>query len=255
MVYFLLVALLAAAALVVYASQLGRRWIEQWANPPIDLATNKLFQSFLQFHGTVCDMWNEVVQKSMESDQTKLTKAAYIQQMEQAIQPPMTLIQCASTLTATTDPATLLEEIPTTMDPYKNTLTFLVSKTTSMLTKLEGALQGKIEQFAPYQATVSCDPTSQTCQGSNITCSISGDASANSANSTDASGNANNNNNNNNQVLLQQVLDRIVPLVEGISDIQPFYMQAQANIAKLKEYSGKAQDGSLVNDVNIPSSS
>lgn len=252
MVYFLLVALLAAALFVVYASRtvgVGRRWIEQWANPPIDLATNKLFQSFLQFHGTVCDMWNEVVQKSMDSDQTTLSKAAYIQQMEQAIQPPVTLIQCASTLTATTDPATLLEEIPTTMDPYTNTLTFLVSKTTSMLTKLEGALQGKIEQFAPYQATVSCDPTSQTCQGSNITCSISGDASGNSANSVDASGNANN------QVLLQQVLDRIVPLVEGISDIQPLYAQAQANITKLKEYSGKAQDGSLVNDVNIPSSS
>lgn len=248
MVYFLLVALLAAAALVVYAAQSGRRWIEQWANPPIDLATNKLFQSFLQFHGTVCDMWNEVVQKSMDSDQTTLSKAAYIQQMEQAIQPPVTLIQCASTLTATTDPATLLEEIPTTMDPYTNTLTFLVSKTTSMLTKLEGALQGKIEQFAPYQATVSCDPTSQTCQGSNITCSISGDASGNSTNSVDASGNANN------QVMLQQVLDRISPILEGVSDIQPLYAQAQTNITKLKEYSGKAQDGSLVNDVNIPSS-
>ena len=152
----------------------------------------------------------------------------------------MTLIQCASTLTATTDPATLLQEIPTTIDPYKNTLTFLVSKTTGMLAKLEGALQGTIEQFAPYQATVSCDPSTQTCQGSNITCSISGDA-------VDASGNANN------QQLLQQVLDRIGPILEGVSDIQPLYSQAHANIAKLKEYSGKAQDGSLVNDVNIPS--
>ena len=236
--YFLVVALLAAALFVVYAARSGRRWIEQWTNPPIDLATNKLFQSFLQFHGTVCDMWNEVVQKSMDSDQTTLSKAAYIQQMEQAIQPPMTLIQCASTLSATTDPATLLQEIPTTIDPYKNTLTFLVSKTTGMLTKLEGALQGTIEQFAPYQATVSCDPTTQTCQGSNITCSISGDA-------VDASGN--------NQQLLQQVLDRIGPILEGVSDIQPLYSQAQTNIAKLKEYSGKAQDGSLVNDVNIPS--
>ena len=250
--YFLLVALLAAVLFVVYASRtvgMGRRWIEQWANPPppIDLATNKLFQSFLQFHGTVCDMWNEVVQKSMDSDQTTLSKAAYIQQMEQAIQPPMTLIQCASTLTATTDPATLLEEIPTTIDPYKNTLTFLMTKTTSMLAKLEGALQGTIEQFAPYQATVSCDPSTQTCQGSNITCSISGDASGNA-------NNTNNANNNNNQVLLQQVLDRIGPILEGVSDIQPLYAQAQANIAKLKEYSGKAQDGSLVNDVNIPSS-
>jgi hypothetical protein len=246
MVYFLVVALLAAALFVVYAARsvgVGRRWIENWANPPppIDLATNKLFQSFLQFHGTVCDMWNEVVQKSMDSDQTTLSKAAYIQQMEQSIQPPMTLIQCASTLSATTDPATLLQEIPTTIDPYKNTLTFLVTKTTSMLTKLEGALQGNIEQFAPYQATVSCDPLTQTCQGSNITCSISGDA-------VDASGNANN------QVLLQQVLDRIAPILEGESDIQPLYSQAQTNIAKLKEYSGKAQDGSLVNDVNIPSS-
>lgn len=237
--YFLVVALLAAALFVVYAAQSGRRWIEQWTNPPplIDLATNKLFQSFLQFHGTVCDMWNEVVQKSMDSDQTTLSKAAYIQQMEQAIQPPMTLIQCTSTLSATTDPATLLQEIPTTIDPYKNTLTFLVSKTTGMLTKLEGALQGNVEQFAPYQATVSCDPTTQTCQGSNITCSISGDASGNA----------------NNQQLLQQILDRIGPILEGVSDIQPLYSQAQTNIAKLKEYSGKAQDGSLVNDVNIPS--
>ena len=245
MVYFLLVALLAAVVAVVYASRsvgMGRRWIENWANPPppIDLATNKIFQKFLQFHGTVCDMWNEVVQKSMDSDQTKLSKAAYIQQMEQAIQPPMTLIQCASTLSATTDPATLLQEIPTSIDPYKNTLTFLVTKTTGMLAKLEGALQGNIEQFAPYQATVTCDPTSQSCQGQNITCSISGDA-------VDASGNANN------QVMLQEVLQRIVPLLEAEPEIQPLYSQAQANITKLKEYSGKAQDGTLVNDVNIPS--
>ena len=245
MVYFLLVALLAAAALVVYASQRigrGRRWIESWANPPppIDLATNKIFQKFLQFHGTVCDMWNEVVQKSMDSDQTTLSKAAYIQQMEQAIQPPTTLIQCASTLSATTDPAVLLQEIPTSIDPYKNTLTFLIDKTTGMLAKLEGALQGNIEQFAPYQATVTCDPTSQSCQGQNITCSLSGDA-------VDASGNANN------QVMLQQVLQRIVPLLETEPEIQPLYSQAQANITKLKEYSGKAQNGTLVNDVNMPS--
>jgi len=159
----------------------------------------------------------------------------------------VTLIQCASTLTDTTDPATLLQEIPTTIDPYKNTLTFLINKTTSMLTKLEGALQGNIEQFAPYQATVSCDPTTQSCQGSNITCSISNDASGNANNTNSASGNANN------QVLLQQILDRIGPILEGVSDIQPLYAQAQTNIAKLKEYSGKAQDGSLVNDVNIPS--
>jgi len=242
MVYFLLATLVALVLLVVCITlSVGTRspLFEQWINlqpSPIDLATNKQFKAFLQFHETVCDMWNEVVQKSMDSDQTTLSKAAYIQQMEQSIQPPETLIQCASTLTATTDPATLLQEIPTTIDPYKNTLTFLVSKTTAMLTKLEGDLQGNIEQFAPYEATVSCDPTTQTCKGSNITCSISGDASGN------------------NQPLLQQVLDRIGPILEAVPDIQPLYTQAQTNIAKLKEYSGKAQDGSLVNDVNIPPS-
>ena len=258
MVYFLVAALFLLTLFVIYAIRtVGTRTplFEQWANqqqsqqsqqpPPIDLATNKTFKAFLQFHGTVCDMWNEVVQKSMDSDQTTLSKADYIQQMEQAIQPPMTLIQCASTLSATTDPAALLQEIPTDIDPYKNTLTFLVTKTTGMLSKLEGALQGNIEQFATYEATVTCDPTKQTCQGTNISCSVSSDPSGN---------NNNNNNNNNSQLLYQQILARITPILGEIPDIQPLYSQAQANITKLKEYSGKAQNGTLVNDVNIPPS-
>ena len=246
MVYFLLVALLALTLFVLYgARSLGKgpSLLEQWTNPPppIDLATNKQFQSFLQFHGTVCDMWNEVVQKSMDSDQTKLTKAEYIQQMEQAIQPPMTLIQCASTLSATTDPATLLQEIPPSIDPYRNTLSYLVSKTTDMLTKLEGALQGTIEQFATYDATVTCDPTKQSCQGPNITCSLDGSGT-------------NNSNSANTQALLAQVLERIIPILEGEPELQPLYLTTQANIAKLKDYSGKAQNGTLVNEVNLPSS-
>jgi len=236
MVYFLLITILLALVLVVYTSRTTNRLLEQWINPPppIDLATNKQFQTFITFHGTICDMWNEVVQKSMESDQTTLSKADFIQQMEQTIQPPVTLIQCASTISATTDPTALLQEIPTTIDPYKNTLTFLMTKTTDMLTKLEGGLQGAIEQFAPFQATVTCN--NGTCNGQNITCTLSGAGSDPG----------------NQQALLQQVLDRIGPILEAEPDIQPLYAQAQVNIAKLKDYSEQAQNGTLVNQVNLP---
>jgi len=236
MVYFLWGALLALVLVVVIVSRTSTRLLETFLAPPIDLATNKQFQAFLTFHGTVCDMWNEVIQKAMDSDQTTLSKADYIRQLEP---PNMAFIQCAATLTATTDPATLLQEIPTTMDPYRNTLTFLITKTTDMITKLEGGLHGITEQFAPFQATVTC--ANGTCTGPNITCT----ATDGTASVTDASGSP--------QALLQQVLDRIGPILEGVPDIQTLYTQAQANIAKLKEYSEQAQNGTLVNQVSLPS--
>ena len=64
------------------------------------LATSPDFKAFLEFQGTMCDMWNEVIEKSMQSDQTTLSKAAYIASLEQAQVPQTTFIQCADTYTA-----------------------------------------------------------------------------------------------------------------------------------------------------------
>ena len=109
-----------------------------------------------------------------------------------------------------------------------------------MITKLEGALQGTIEGFAPFQATLTC-----TQNGSSLTCSGSADPSGSDPSGASPSGP--------NQALIAEILQRAATINEAVPDVQAAYASAQANIAKLKDYSDKAQNGTLINEVNIPS--
>jgi hypothetical protein len=232
-----------ALVLVVVLShvQWRRELFANFQPPPPSLKTNQEFQAFLSFHGTVCAMWNEVIQKSMQSDQTTLTQPQYVQQLEQALIPPIPLLRCDTALSDDTSPDILLTVMPTSIDVYANTLAFLNMKTTSMLTKLEGALQGNIEGFAPFQATLTCNQN-----GSSLTCSGSADPSGSDPSGASPS--------EPNPVLIAEILQRAATINEAVPDVQAAYASAQANIAKLKDYSNKAQDGTLVNEVNIPSS-
>lgn len=227
---------LVALCFVVYISHVQRRreLFADFQPQPPSLKTSQEFQAFLTFHGTVCAMWNEVIQKSMQSDQTTLTQPQYVQQLEQAQTPPVPLLRCDTALSDDTPPAILLAVMPTSMDVYANTLAFLNTTSTAMITKLEGALQGTIDGFAPFQATLTC-----TQNGSSLTCSGSvPDASG-------ASGPS--------QALIAEILQRAATINEAVPDVQAAYASAQANIAKLKDYSDKAQNGTLINEVNIPS--
>jgi len=179
-------------------------------------------------------MWNEVIQKSMQSDQTTLTQPQYVQQLEQAQTPPVPLLRCDTALSDDTSPDILLAVMPTSIDVYANTLAFLNTTSTGMITKLEGALQGTIEGFAPFQATLTC-----TQNGASLTCSGS------VPDPSGASGP--------NQALIAEILQRAATINEAVPDVQAAYASAQANIAKLKDYSDKAQNGTLINEVNIPS--
>ena len=231
--------------IVIYFSRSTWRR-EFFANfqPPLSLQTSQEFQAFLTFHGTVCDMWNEVIQKSMQSDQTTLTQPEYVQQLEQAQKPPTTLLRCDTPLSATTDVPTLLATIPTSIDVYSNTLTFLNNKTTAMIVKLEGALQGNIEAFAPFQATLTCDQT-----GASLTCSGTVPPPGSDPSGSDPSGPSGPT-----QAQIEEIIQRATVINEAVPDVQALYTSAQANIAKLKDYSGKAQNGTLYNEVNIPPS-
>lgn len=78
-----------ALCFVVYIShvQWRRELFADFQPQPPSLKTSQEFQAFLTFHGTVCAMWNEVIQKSTQSDQTTLTQPQYVQQLEQAQTP------------------------------------------------------------------------------------------------------------------------------------------------------------------------
>jgi hypothetical protein len=233
-----------ALGLVVVLShvQWRRELFANFQPPPPSLKTSQEFQAFLSFHGTVCAMWNEVIQQSMQSDQTTLSQPQYVQQLEQAQKPPVPLLRCDTALSDDTPPDILLTVMPTSIDVYANTLTFLNTTSTGMLTKLEGALQGNIEGFAPFQATLTCNQN-----GSSLTCSGSvPDASGSDPSGSDPS--------RSNPVLIAEILQRAATINEAVPDVQAAYASAQANIAKLKDYSNKAQNGTLINEVNIPSS-
>ena len=252
MSYILVPGLILITLFVLYISysRNRNRVVELFVNiEGPSLATSPDFKAFLEFQGTMCDMWNEVIEKSMQSDQTTLSKAAYIASLEQAQVPQTTFIQCADTYTATTPIATLLQDIPTSITPYKNTLTFLNEKTTSLITKMQGALQGNIDGFAPYSAHGTC---SGTITDSTITCSFSPDSPGSSGSSdpsgSDPSGSVPT------PDQINEVIQRAKTINEDVPDIQTLYTTVQASIAKLKEYSGKAQDGTIYAEVNVPPS-
>ena len=231
---------LVALCFVVYIShvQWRRELFADFQPQPPSLKTSQEFQAFLTFHGTVCAMWNEVIQKSMQSDQTTLTQPQYVQQLEQAQTPPVPLLRCDTALSDDTSPAILLAVMPTSIDVYANTLAFLNTTSTAMITKLEGALQGSIESFAPFQATLTC-----TQNGASLTCSGSADPSGSGPSGPSGPS----------QALIDEILLRAATINEAVPDVQAAYASAQANIAKLKDYSDKAQNGTLINEVNIPS--
>ena len=113
-----------------------------------------------------------------------------------------------------------------------------------MIVKLEGALQGNIEAFAPFQATLTCDQT-----GASLTCSGTVPPPGSDPSGSDPSGPSGPT-----QAQIEEIIQRATVINEAVPDVQALYTSAQANIAKLKDYSGKAQNGTLYNEVNIPPS-
>jgi hypothetical protein len=206
-------------------------------------------QPFFDFHGKVCDVWNQVIDAAMKSDQTSLDKEDYIQQLEARQTPAATFVRCDTPLTASTDLQTLATRIPT-LQVYQNTLAFLNTEIQKILDQTTAALQGKSQESfvdlpPSFQAPFQClsQPGSSLLQCTTQLAAVQ---------QTDASGSAAAQQQQQQQ-LLQQVLQQTSPIIAALPTLQVQLATAQAGLQKLNDYKQKAESGELVKEVNIPS--
>lgn len=204
-------------------------------------------QPFFDFHGKVCDTWNQVIEAAMKSDQTSLTQEQYTQQLEAKQTPPATFVRCDTPLTASTDLQTLATHIPT-LQVYQATLGFLNTEIQKIQDQTTAALQGQSQQGfadlppsfqAPFRCTTSSNGllqcTTQLTAVQPAAADASGSAAANQAQ------------------LLQQVQQQIQPILAALPTLQVQLQTATAGLQKLNDYKQKAESGELVNEIKIPS--
>jgi hypothetical protein len=225
---------------------------QQQQQQTVSLDTNPDAEAFFDFHGKVCDVWNQVIDAAMKSDQTPLDKEDYIQQLEAKQTPPAAFVRCETPLTASTDLQILANSIPS-LQVYQNTLTFLVQEIQKILDQTTAALQGKSQESfvnlppsfqAPFQClqqqgTGLLQCTTQLQQVQPAAAGAATDPAANAAQQQ--------------QQLLQQILQQIQPIVAALPTLQESLQTAQTGLQKLNDYKQKAESGELVKDINVPS--
>jgi len=127
--------------------------------PSVDLTTEPDFMGFYTFHGEVCELWNTIIDKSMENDCTEQKcpeKEIYIKNLEKLYQktsPDACFIQCDKSWDAKSSLDDLLEAIPENIKCYQGTLTYILNQSKSMIFKLKSALaEANISAFADYKS-------------------------------------------------------------------------------------------------------
>jgi hypothetical protein len=228
----------------------------QAAQAPATLASDPDAQTFFTFHGQVCDMWNQVIDAAMKSDQTTLTQGDYIQQLEAKQSPPATFVRCDTSLTAGTDLQTLASSIPP-LQVYQATLTFLNQEIQKILDQTTAALQGKSQESfvalpPSFQAPFQCSQQTGTgllqctTQLQQVQPAAAGNSSP-AGNSSSAASAAQQ------QIeLLQQVEQQIQPIAAAIPSMQQQLQVAKAGLQKLNDYKQKAESGEIYSEVKMP---
>lgn len=226
----------------------------QAAQAPATLASDPDAQAFFTFHGQVCDMWNQVIDAAMKSDQTSLSKEDYIQQLEAKQSPPTTFVRCDTPLTANTDLQTLASSIPP-LQVYQNTLTFLNQEIQKILDQTTAALQGKSQESfvslpPSFQAPFQCSqqPTTGLLQCTTQLQQVQPAAAAAAGNNSSAAASAAQQQ----LELLQQVEQQIQPIAAAIPSLQQQLEGAQAGLQKLNDYKQKAESGEIYSEVKVP---
>lgn len=257
---FLLFVLLLSVLLVLrYLHKTYEGFQDQQAGE--SLASNPDAQQFFDFHGKVCDVWKQVIDAAMKSDQTPLDKEDYIQALEAKQTPPASFVRCETALTASMDLQTLANSIPD-VSLYQNTLAFLNQEIQKILAQTEAALQGTSQESfvdlppsfqAPFQCLqqpgsglLQCTTQLQQVQPAAAGTAASGGANGAAAAAAAAAALQ--------QELLQQVLQQIKPVVDDLPTLQVSLQTAQAGLQKLNDYKQKAESGELVNEIKVPSS-
>jgi len=249
----LLFLLLALVILLAYCShpmslrvlKEGFAALPDFSKPSIDLSKNADFMTFLQFHQSVCTMWDDVIADVMKNDQVsqqpeeRLPKAQYVAQLEQ--QATGTFVKCIP-FDATSTLSVLLGAVPESPQPYKDTFAFLNSKLTDTLEKLHTALDSanvSVSAFADYEPFEDC-----TAAIAAATAAATAKATANATPSPSV-----------NDLQLEQqkqtnkVLARINSCMVEMPTLQRGLQTVLAKYNELKEYKKKSESGEIYNEV------
>lgn len=247
----LLFLVLALVLLLVYCShpislcvlKEGFAALPDFSKPSINLSKNADFMTFLQFNQSVCTMWDDVITDVMKNDQVsqqpeeRLPKAQYVAQLEQ--QATGTFVKCIP-FDATSTLSVLLNAVPESPQPYKDTFAFLNSKLTDTLEKLHTALDSanvSVSAFADYEPFEDC--TAAVAAAVAETKATAATIPSPSVQDLQVQ----------QQKQTNQILARIRTSMVEMPTLQRGLQTVLAKYNELKEYKKKSESGEIYNEV------
>jgi hypothetical protein len=216
--------------------------------------TSPEFQQWLAFHTELCHFWDVVIKKALQAEQGEQTEtidasgtvtrlmtpppdqAQFIQNLSKTKNEDRPFITCKD-LTAESSEQDILSVLPATVQPYKDTLTFVNEQVAIINTNLNNALTGvppPAESFANYTCTAP--------DGSTVDVS-SEDITALQKDAKDQKTRAQ---------LGQEIMDRIKPLVILFPSMKQSLEKARAGVADLEKNEADAKSGAIYARVDIP---
>ena len=209
-----------------------------------------------------CSMWTEVIQQALQAEQTNITQAEYIVQLE--IQYLTQLYTCGPQYPEKADYTFISQNLPSDTSVFGTTLDFMNMQIAKTLQQTQGALQGIAPTPSPVPASTSSQQSvesfesvpiqasSCTSENGNISCTFPLSASVSASTSASASAGTTP------QPTIEQinaVTAQLKGLNKNLDTLNQKMQQAQAGLAQLNQYKESAQNGTLINQVNIPPAS
>lgn len=194
---------------------------------PTSLQDNSDYKNFFAWNQSFCEVWNKVIDNSMKFDNSTDSKEDYIAILGTKLN--MAFPSCLDNIFENPDPRTIINYIPDSTIPYENALSYMGSEISKIKQNLEAALQGmppaSAESFVdtPTQPCVSCVPEPEAVTVEK-------------------------------QTAINTILQKLATFNPKIPGMQGQLTIVQSGLNDLEAIQKKAQDGSLIQEVNVPAS-
>jgi hypothetical protein len=217
-----------------------------YKKPSVDLTTEPDFMTFYKFHLSACELWDAILEEVMKNECADPAvpcpaKATYINKLAATYReknPGACFINCEKKWDAKSSLADLLEAVPENISCYRDTLEYIVSKSTEIIKQVTEAMERIPSYFTDYQATVICktDKTGKT--------QCTDDKGAIYTPQAPVKGG-------DEQAALQlkqtnTIIGRCRVMATEIPELKDLIAQAKENVGLLKEVQKKAKDGTLL---------
>ena len=217
-----------------------------YKKPSVDLTTEPDFMTFYKFHLSACELWDAILDEVMKNDCADPAtpcpnKAGYIVKLQgeyRKTKSDACFINCSKQWDAKSSLAVLLEVVPENISCYRDTLEYIVTKSTEIIKKVTDAMEQIPSYFTDYQATVTCktDKTGKTQCTDDKGAIYIPQASVKGGDEQAA-------------LQLKQtntIIGRCRVMAAEIPELKDLIAQAKENVGLLKEVQKKAKDGTLL---------